>query len=89
MGTPFHQRVKGVAVNSFIKNTIVKPGLERLGTIGATALLVGGDWLCKSFDACGLVTQGGADLVMTYVVAVALLVIDLVVIAWNRRKGAK
>lgn len=69
----------------FLKNTVLKPGLERLGTVGATALIVGGDWLCKSFDACGLVTEGGAHMVMTYVVAVALLVFDLVVIQINRK----
>lgn len=76
-------------MNTFFKNVVVKPGLERLGTIGATALLVGGDALCKHFDACGLVTQGGAEMVMTYVVAAALLAIDLIVTWWNRRKGAK
>lgn len=69
----------------FLKNTVLKPGLERLGTIGATALLVGGDWACKTFDACGLVTEGGAAMVMTYVSAVALLAFDLVVIQLNRK----
>lgn len=76
-------------MNTFIKNTIVKPGLERLGTVAAVWLLAGGDWLCKTFDACGLVTEGGVHLVMTYVVAVALLAFDLVVIWWNRRRAGK
>lgn len=74
---------------TIIKNNVLKPGLERLGTIGATLLLTGGDWLCAKFDACGLVTHDGATMVMTYVVAVALLCFDLAVIALNRTKATK
>lgn len=69
----------------FLKNTVLRPGLERLGTVGAVWLLTGGDWLCKTFDACGLVTQDGAAMVMTWVTAAALVAVDLVVIAINRR----
>lgn len=69
----------------FLKNTVLKPGLQRLGTIGAVLLLTGGDWLCKNFDACGLVTADGAKLVMNYVVAVALLAVDLAVIHLDRK----
>lgn len=72
----------------FLKNTVLKPGLQRLGTIGATALVTGGDWLCQTFDACGLVTQDGATLVMTWVAATALVVFDLAVIHLTR-KAAK
>nr|QJB21442.1 MAG: hypothetical protein [Microvirus sp.] len=71
----------------FLKNTVLKPGLERLGTVAATMLLAGGDWLCANFEACGLVTQGGAHTVVTYVTAVALLAFDVAVIHVNRRKG--
>ena len=69
----------------FLKNTVLKPGLERLGTVAAVWLLTGGDWLCTHLNACGLVTQTGAHLVTTYVVAVALVVFDLVVIHLNRK----
>lgn len=68
----------------FLKNSVLKPGLQRLGTIGATALVTGGDWLCQTFEACGLVTQGGATLVMTYVMAAALLAFDVAVIHIGR-----
>lgn len=73
----------------FIKNTVLKPGLQRLGTIGATALVVGGDWLCKNWDACGLVSQEGAHAVMTYVVAATLLGFDLLMIHLDRLKARK
>lgn len=71
-----------------LKNTVLKPLLERVGTMCAALLVFGGNWLCDTFDACGLVTQHGADLVMTYVIAVAMLVFDLFV-AWLNRKAAK
>lgn len=70
----------------FIKNTVLKPGLERLGTVGAVLLVTGGDWLCENLQACGLVTQTGAEMVMTYVVAVGLLAFDLAVIQVQRGK---
>lgn len=73
--------------NDFLKNTVLKPGLQRLGTVGALLLVTGGDWLCSKVGACGLVTQTGAELVMTYVVAVALLCFDLVVIQLQRKGG--
>lgn len=70
---------------SFLKENVFKPGLKRLGTIGATALLVGGDWACARWNACGLVTPDGAEQVMAYVIAVALLAFDLA-IEWIDRK---
>jgi hypothetical protein len=73
--------------SDFLKNTVLKPALQRLGTIGATALVFGGDWLCKHWDACGLVTQDGATLVATYLCAVALLAFDLAVIHLGRKAG--
>lgn len=69
----------------FFKNTLLKPGLQRLGTIGATSLLVGGDWLCQNWQACGLVTPSGAHQVMTYVIAAGLLAFDVAMIQLDRR----
>jgi hypothetical protein len=60
-----------------LKNTVLKPLLARVGTIAATYLVVGGNWACAHWDACGLVTQAGAEQVVTYVVAVILLCGDL------------
>lgn len=76
-------------LKDFLKNNVLRPGLERLGTVGATALLVGGDWMCRTFEACGLVTETGAAIVMNYVVAAALLAFDVAVIHYNRRKGKR
>lgn len=76
-------------LNGFIKENVLKPALRRVGTVGATALVVGGDWLCDKFDACGLVTQSGAEQVMAYVVAVALLCADLALAWLHKRKAAK
>lgn len=72
----------------FLKNTLLKPLLTRLGTIGAGALVFGGEWLCDNFNACGLVSQDGAEVVMRYVVAVALLCFDLSV-EWIVRRPRK
>lgn len=63
--------------NDFVKNTLLKPLLERLGTAGATALVVGGEYVCQKFGACGLVTESGATQVATWVVAAALVLVDL------------
>lgn len=62
-----------------IKEAVVKPLLRRLGTLGAGALIFGGDWLCQHVNACGLVSPSGAQQVAAYLVAVALLCLDLVV----------
>ena len=70
----------------FLKNVLLKPLLQRLGTVGATALVVGGNWLCDNWAACGLVTEDGARLVATWVVAAALVAFDLVV-SWLDRNG--
>lgn len=76
----------------FLKENVLKPGLRRLGTVGAAALVFGGDWMCSTFNACGLVTQTGAEMVVTYVSAVALLAYDVAMeFIRNRRlkkKGA-
>lgn len=71
----------------FLKNTVLKPGLERLGTVLALWLVWGGDWACRTFEMCGLVTQDGAALVINYVVAVALLLFDVIYIHAERIKG--
>jgi hypothetical protein len=74
---------------AIIKQNVVRPGLERLGTVAAVWLVTGGEWMCDKFQACGLVTPDGATQVVAYVTAVALLCIDLVVIAYNRSKAGK
>jgi len=63
-------------LKNLIKETLAG-ALKRLGTVGATVLIAGGDWLCTEWNACGLVTQDGAAQVMTYVIAVSLLLVDL------------
>jgi sterol desaturase/sphingolipid hydroxylase (fatty acid hydroxylase superfamily) len=68
----------------FLKNTVLKPALQRLLPIGAALLVGGGDWLCQNWNACGLVTVDGAHQVMAYVIAVALLIADLVIEAMRR-----
>lgn len=76
-----------------VLNTIVKPTVERLGTVGATALIVGGDWLCANWSACGLVTEDGAHEAMKYIIASGLVLLDVAVGQLMRRtetaKGAK
>ena len=62
-----------------VKEAVVKPLLRRVGTFLAAALVFGGDWLCQHWNACGLVTASGAELVAAYLVAVALLCFDLAV----------
>lgn len=76
-------------LKDFLKNQVLKPVLHRIGTVGAAALVFGGDWLCQTFNACGLVTQGGAESVVTYVTAVALVVVDLVFEWIDRRKRGR
>ena len=71
-----------------LKNTILKPLLMRLGTMAATALIVGGQYLCDHWSACGLVTEQGAQIVVMYCTAVALLLFDLVV-EYFAKKGGK
>lgn len=72
--------------NDFLKNTLLKPLLERLGTAGASALVFGGEFVCQKFGACGLVTADGATQVATWVVAAALIAFDLS-LAYLNRKG--
>lgn len=68
-----------------VKNTVLKPLLMRLGTMGAMWLIAGGQWLCSNWNACGLVTEQGAHQAMTYLIAVALLCFDLAHEYLNRR----
>lgn len=70
---------------NFLKETVLKPLLQRLGTAGATLLLVGGNWLCDNWQACGLVSEDGARQVAAWVVAAALISFDLA-LAWVERK---
>ena len=89
MGRPVMGRKGLIMLSAFLKENVVKPALRRLGTVGAAALVFGGDWMCRTFDACGLVTQSGAEMVMTYVSAVALLAFDLALAYFHNRKQEK
>ena len=75
----------------FFLDMLLKPLLLRLGTLGASALVFGGEWLCANWDACGLVTPDGAKLVTAYLVGVVLvcaeLVIEMIDRLWLRRKA--
>ncbi|HTN61991.1 MAG TPA: hypothetical protein VL147_10590 [Devosia sp.] len=72
-----------------IKNTVLKPLGLRLGTMGAVWLLAGGQWLCDNWDACGLVTEAGSHMVMTYLLAVVMVMFDLVMEYAARRGSGK
>lgn len=73
-------------LKKFAVENVVKPALRRLGTFGAAGLIMGGEWLCANIGACGLVTEGGADLVARWVVAAALIAVDLVA-SYTDKKG--
>lgn len=73
----------------FLKNTVLRPGLERLGTVAAIWLVTGGEWMCRNWDACGLVTDDGARMVVAYVIGAAFVAFDLAVIHLNRKKGRR
>jgi len=75
-------------VRKLIIENVVKPALHRIGTMSAAVLLIGGEWLCANLNACGLVTAGGAATVMQYVVAVALVGVDLVLDWMDKRKAS-
>lgn len=76
-------------VVDWIKNTVIRPAADRLGTVAAGFLVMGGDWMCTTFEACGLVTQDGADMVVRYLVAVVFLAMDVLVIHVERKKGLR
>lgn len=88
MERPFSLRKGCPMWAQFLKQNVLKPGLARLGTVAATALVVGGDQACTHFGACGLVTEGGALEVVKWVIAAALVAFDLVV-AYLDRKVSK
>lgn len=58
----------------FLKLTVLKPGLERLGTVVAV-------WLVATFNA----SEPVATQIAVGVCAAAGLAFDLAVIYWNRR----
>lgn len=72
-----------------IKTVFLNPMRARLGTATAAFLVFGGDWLCANWNACGLVTPSGADMVATYVIAAGFLALDLVAEALARNKGKR
>lgn len=76
-----------------LKDLVLKPLFRRIGTVVAAWLVFGGNWMCDHWQACGLVTEAGANLVVTYLIAVACLAFDLAVSAAERwsvaRKAAR
>lgn len=73
--------------NDFLKNTLLKPLFERLGTAGAVLLVAAGDRLCAWTDQfCGLVTRDGATMTATWVVAVALICMDIALAHLSRKR---
>jgi hypothetical protein len=68
-----------------VKENLLKPLLRRAGTAVGVLLLSGGDWACRTLDACGLVTDDGAKLVVAYGVGVICLVYDLLVSYLHKR----
>lgn len=75
--------------NDFLKNTLLKPLLEKAGTALGLSILWGGDWLCANWQACGLVSESGVDQVVKWIILAALISFDLVVGWANRRKAEK
>lgn len=71
----------------FIKNTMLRPLLDRAGTAGAIWLVAQGDALCALYDACGLIVPGQAQTIMQGVTIGALVAFDWVVIQWQRNQG--
>lgn len=69
----------------FLKNTVIKPGLERLGSITAVWLVAQGDTLCALYNACGVITPTIADHIVTGVSVGILVGVDLVIIQMNRK----
>lgn len=70
---------------TFLKNTVLKPLLERVGTVAAVWLVAQGDMLCAVHNACGVVTPAFADQVVNGAIVLILLGVDLVVIHTNRK----
>lgn len=74
-------------LKDFLKNTVLRPGLERLGTVAAVWLIAQGDWLCAVHNACGLMNPEAAETLVAGVIIGGMFAFDLVVIQWNRIKG--
>lgn len=73
----------------FLRKTVLEPLLRRVGTAAATALLVGGDYVCDHWGACGLVNESGALAVTTWVVAAALVATDIALSYLDKKKVEK
>lgn len=72
-----------------LKELVLLPLLRRVGTWVAASLVVGGGWLCDKFEACGLVTESGANVVVAYGIAVLCLVFDLLVSAADKQAAIR
>lgn len=71
---PGRPKPKGATLTDFLKNTVLRPGLERLGSVTATWLIT----LGATSETANMVTVGA--------IAGALFAVDLVLIQL-RRKG--
>lgn len=63
----------------FLKEHVLKPAVARFGTVAASFIVLGGNHLCTEFQVCGLVTDSGAAMVVTWLSAAALVLFDFVV----------
>lgn len=68
--------------------TVVKPLVERLGTVAAVGIVTGGELACQKFGACGLVTEQGAHEVVKWVLAAGFIGIDLLLNQMDRKAVA-
>lgn len=71
----------------FLKNTVLRPLLDRAGTAGAVWLVAQGDTLCALYNACGVIVPDQAQTIMQGVTVGALVVFDWAVIQWQRNAG--
>lgn len=74
-------------MRDFVKNTVLRPLLDRVGTAGAIWLVAQGDTLCALSNACNVVGPDQADTIMQGVIVGSLVVFDWVVIQWQRNAG--
>lgn len=66
--------------------TMLKPFLERVGTAAGMYVLLAGDKVCEAWaQSCGLVTQAGVGMVMSWLVAAAFFAMDWSIGQLNRK----
>lgn len=74
-------------MKDFIKNTVLRPLLDRVGTMGAVWLVAQGDMLCALYNACQLIGASQAQTIMEGVTIGALVAFDWVAIQVQRNLG--